>query len=281
LLDLEQIQHERDDTSDAVQTLFLAMRFVELMPKDRSFSKQVSPQCTAAWLMRIAGRFTRLSRHDLADTLVADGPWFPDRSYKWASRQYLLALAAVETNDVTRLEELEAKAKRSAELGTDREDKTHAARVNALLALAAARRGDRDLYRTAAMKVGGYVSQGYRGASKRVFLELSEAASAAGQPDAALQYAQQADVRGPEQDLALLAIAEKMIELGRAPAAKEVVGKIQDEIAAVRGRYAVANGEASAASAHLSGLFAECVELPAKSQQAALLTGVAAGLSNP
>lgn len=281
LLDLEQIQHERDDTSDAVQTLFLAMRFVELMPKDRSFSKQVSPQCTAAWLMRIAGRFTRLSRRDLADTLVADGPWFPDRSYKWASRQYLLALAAVETNDVTRLEELEAKAKRSAELGTDREDKTHAARVNALLALAAARRGDRDLYRTAAMKVGGYVSQGYRGASKRVFLELSEAASAAGQPDAALQYAQQADVRGPEQDLALLAIAEKMIELGRAPAAKEVVGKIQDEIAAVRGRYAVANGEASAASAHLSGLFAECVELPAKSQQAALLTGVAAGLSNP
>jgi len=278
LLDLEQLQKERGDTDDALQTLFLAMRFVELMPNDKSFSKQVTPQCAAAWLMRIAGRFARLGRRDLADMLVADGPWFPDRSPYWTSRQYLLSLAAVETNDVTRLEELEARTKKSAESSRGSTDKTHAARVNALLALAAARRGDRDGYRTAAMKVGGYASQGYYGASKQVFLELAEAASAAGQPDAALEYAKQAGVRGPEQDVALLAIAEKMIELGRVPAAKEVVGRIQGEVAAMRGRYAAAAAEASSVSVKLSTLYLEADSLSDTSQKAATLAGIAAAL---
>jgi len=148
-----------------------------------------------------------------------------------------------------------------------------------LLAKAAAHRGDRERYRKAAMTVGGYASQGYRGASKVVFLELADAASAAGQPDAALESARQAGVHGPEQDDVALAIVGKLIELDRVPAAKEVVERMQDEIAAVRGLYAVA--EASAASARPSALFAECDKLSTNPERAAMLSGIAAAFSKP
>jgi thioredoxin-like negative regulator of GroEL len=128
------------------------------------------------------------------------------------------------------------------------------------------------------MKVGGYVSQGHRGASRIVFLDLAKAAAAAGEPDAALAYVKHADVRGREEDPALLAIAEKMIELGRVSAAKEIVRDIYDEISAIPGWYHVAAAEASAPSASLSTLYVEANKLPDVSLKAAAMAGVAAAL---
>jgi predicted Zn-dependent protease len=270
LMDLEELQHKVGETQEALETLLLALRCVELMPKNTSVVIQVSPQCAAAWLMRIAGRLARRGRHDLANLMLADGPWFPSRR-----RLHLLPWAAAESNDVAKLQELEISANKWTKSS---EGKTRAARINAFLAMVAARRGDRDLYRKAAMKVGGYVSQGRNGASRIVFLDLAEAAAVAGQPDAALEYVKNAKWRGHEGDAAWLAITEKMLELGRVSAAKEIVQNIRGGVASVRGRYVVAVAEASAASANLSTLYVEADELPGISQKAAAMAGIATAL---
>ena len=179
---------------------------------------------------------------------------------------------------INKLEQLEVLAKRSADLGNDSPNKTHAARVNAHIALVAARRGHQGLYRKAAMKVGGYVSRPRSPASKSVFLELAVATAAAGEPEIALEYVRQAAVRGLEGDFVLLAIAEKMIELGRIAAAKEVVQTIRHVIAGVQGWYAISVAEAAAGSEPLSALCLRVEKLPYDTQKAAVLAGVAAGL---
>ena len=209
--------------------------------------------------------------------MTVDGPWFPDNR-GWASRKYLLSLAAAEANDLAKLQELESLVTKNVEVSNDSSDKTFAARVNALLALAAARRGDTARYRKAAMTVGGYTNRGYRSASKIVFLDLAEATAAAGQPEAAVQFVEQADARGNDADPALLAIAEKMAELGRVPAAKEVVQDIREPIASVRGRYAVAAAEAAASSSSLASIYLEAMDLPQTHDTAAVLAGVAAAI---
>ena len=130
----------------------------------------------------------------------------------------------------------------------------------------------------AAKKVGGYVNHPRYPASKSVLLELAEATAVAGEPEVALQYARQVAVRGQEGDLVFLAIAEKMIELDRTAAAKEVVQGMRGQIAAVCGWYAISAAEAAARSERLSAMYVQTTRLRNASQKAAILAGVAAGL---
>jgi len=277
LMDLEQVQHDNGDTSEAIDTLLLAFRCTEQLPRENVVHVQPKVGDSWSWMTRIAGRLAHRGRADLAQRPIADGPWFPDH-VKNLSRKYLLSLAAAEADDLSQLETLAMATKDRADSYNNSPERTYASLVNAKLALVAARKGDRERYRQAAMTIGGYVSQRYGPASKTVLLHLAMAATAAGEPDVARQYVEQSGVTGPERDVALLAIAERLIEEGRVADGRRVVESLQDELSAVRGWYVVSAAEAAAPSARLSALHEGIDSLPRSSCKAASLAGIGAGL---
>jgi hypothetical protein len=277
LMDLEEVQHENGDTSEAIDTLLLAMKCATELPKETGALAKPAPDDSWSWMTRIAGRLAHYGRTDLAQRLLADGPWFPDRENN-LSRKFLLSLAAAETDDVAQLETLAVATKDRADSYNDSQERTYASLVNANLALVAARNGDRERYRRAAMTIGGYVSQQRGPASKTVLLDLAIAATAVGEPDVARQYVEQSGTTGPKRDVALLAIAERLIREGRVGDGRRVIESLQDEICSVRGWYVVSAAEAAAASAELSALLEQADSVSRNSYKAAALAGIGTGL---
>jgi hypothetical protein len=277
LMDLEQVHHEHGHRSEAVDTLLLALRCTEQLPTETGVLKKPKPGDAWSWMTRIAGRLAHRGRNDLAQPLLADGPWFPDQE-NHLSRKFLLSLAAAATDDLPQLETLAAATKKRADSYNDSQERTYASLVNAQIALVSARKGDRERYRRAAMTIGGYISQPRAPASKSVLLYLAKAATAVGKVDVARQYIEQSGITGVQRDVALLAVAERLVEVGRVADGRNVVESLEDELAAIRGWYVVSTAEAAATSAHPSDLIEGTKSLPRSSCRAASLAGIGVGL---
>ena len=190
LMAVEQLQHEIGDSRGAFDTLLLALKCVEPMPRDGGYAAPVRPESLTGWLARLSGRARLRGRQDIA-TIV-----FSDLRPKDSSRlrdfeRFVLGLAAAEAEDVVGLKRLAEDAQQHYLTNRMSERANYAAMLYARLALLAARRGDEDGYRQAAMKVGGLVNASRGPASRSVMLQLAEAAAILGQPDVAREYVDQ------------------------------------------------------------------------------------------
>jgi len=273
LLAVEELQSETGDKREAFNTLLLALKCVEPMPRRGGYASPAGSQAT--WLARIAGRAQLRGRRDIAEIIMSGYPWSQVQAMRGTDR-LLTGLAAAEANDPRQVESLAEE--QQTKIGTVSERATYAAILYARLALLAARRGDKNAYRRAAMKVGGLVNASRAAASRSVLLQLAEAASALGEPDIAREYVDQSRVFGPERDAVLAMAATALLGEGRLEDARELLEGLRDEEAKVPVRYALAKAEAKRSSTELSSIFEAIGRLPSKAEKASALAGVGAAL---
>jgi hypothetical protein len=276
LLAIEEAQYEASERRGASDTLLLALKCVEPMPRQGGYAAPVDARLT--WLARIAGRARRRDHPAIAGAMMAGYPWSHEDRKK-RDEKFLLGLAASEARDVWELTRWAED--RPSGVGATRERLTYVALLQAELARLAAERGDEDAYRQAAMQVGGLVNRGGNQASQSVLLPLAEATAKIGQPDVARDYAAQSRVRGPERERVQAAIAIAMVREGFLSDARELLDQTGIERAKLPARYALAKAEAAQDTADLEAIFQALGELRGKGEQAAALAGVAAGLSSP
>jgi tetratricopeptide (TPR) repeat protein len=265
LMDVERFQHEIGDSAMSFDTLLLALRCTECMPRDG----ELSP-----WLAPIAGRVRLRGRADIADIILAGGIWPYERRYD-DTKPFLVAWAAAEAGDMAEVETIANRIRRAP--FASRTSPARASLLYAKLSLNAARKGDEDAYRRAAMTAGGLLDYDQQSAPAALLL-LAEAAVLRGQPDAALEYLRPFPVRSPEHDMVHARIIAAMPKQGRVVEARKLLGQISDEGAAVAAWYATTKAEASAPSARLSAVYEEINALRGPAKKAAALAGVATAL---
>ena len=278
LMALERLQHEIGDRAEAFDTLLLALKCVETMPRDAGYSSSATPDSLAAWLARIAGRARLRGRPDIAEIIMGGFPWSQVQATR-GTDTFLMGLAAAEAQDAAELEELAEEMRRRATttLGGSSSMTNYAALLYAKLSLLAARRGDENRYQ-AAMKVGGLVNIRRGSASPAILLRLAEATATLGETDVAREYIDQSKVHGPERDAVVADVVTAICQDGRISEARELLEQIRDEEAKVQASYAVAKAEADEPSARLSGLFERAEAMAGNAEKAAALAGVASAL---
>ena len=279
LMALESFQHEIGDRAEAFDTLLLALKCVETMPRDSGYSSPATPDSLATWLSRIAGRAQLRGRRDIAEIIMRGFPWSQVQATR-GTDTFLMGLAAAEAQDAAELEELAEEMRRRAttSLGGSSSMANYAALLYAKMSLLAARKGDENRYRQAAMKVGGLVNTSRGSASRAILLRLAEATAALGETDVAHEYIDQSKVHGAERDAVVVGLVTAMCHDGRISEATRLLEKIHDEEAKVQAWYAVAKAEADEPSARLSSLFEQTETLAGEAEKAAALAGVASAL---
>ena len=274
LMAVERMQHVIGDSRGALDTLLLALKSVEPMPREGGYAAPVGPQSLTAWLSRISGRARLRGRHDVA-TVVFSAVRPADPSRLRDFERFLQGLAAAEAEDGTNLKRLADDAQRHYLTNKMSERATYAAILYARLALLAARRGDEGAYREAAMQVGGLVNASRGAAPRSVLLQLAEATALLGQSDVAKEYITQSRVYGAERDAVLARVATEFVREGRLAEADEVLQGIRSEEAKIPARYAISKALASHDSARPSAIFRDIEALPSDAEKASSLAGVA------
>ncbi|MHB8954537.1 MAG: tetratricopeptide repeat protein [Pirellulaceae bacterium] len=271
LLKVEELQHTIKDTRPACDTLLLALKSLEPMPRETAFISAAAANSQAVWLARVAGRARRRGRMDLADIILAKLPWSTS-NFLGQDESFLQGFVEAETGDVRRVEALAEKI--LASKAANSTNSTYAAILYAHAALLAARQGDESAYRRSAMKVGGLVNASHANASQGVLLQLAEATAMVGQPDAAQRYVDESKVTGFKRDRIVAQIAIALVRDGRVEEASEPLKMLRDDAAKLPARFAIARDEATRAGARPSVIYQGIQSLPTDAERASALAGV-------
>lgn len=270
LLDLEECQRLLfEDKEGAFETLLLVLKQAELLPRDSGHTPPNLSQSSSAWYAHITGYFRLLGKQQCAQSMLANNPWGP-RLGSNRIKPYYHAVAAAKTGDTQAIQEYLSNAK----LRTNE----YAADMYAQLATIAARKGDEEAFRKAAIAVGGLVSGRNDPASKEALLTLAKAAANLGEFDVALQYVEEANIRSHQSEATLATIACAMARKGQVAEAKQIAADLQDNAARVQAWFAIRKLEGAGQSAPLVELSEEIDAQTNDADKAASFAGVAAAL---
>jgi hypothetical protein len=176
LFEIEDYQSEIGKKKDALQTLLLALACAVSLPQEGGYAAPTSPDSFCCWLSRISGRANRRGRDDIAGAILIGRPW-SQVSAQRGTDVFLAGLSAAEAWDTGALGRIADTIRQEAIRTHLAGRANYAARLYAQRALIAARAGDEEAYRQAAMTVGGLVNKGRGPASHAVLVEVAEAAA--------------------------------------------------------------------------------------------------------
>lgn len=278
LLEWEELQYRFGDRDGAFNTFLMALKSVEMLPRDSSHTL-VAPNSFSAWMATLAGRARRHGRSDISDAILSRCPWSKAQGLVGADKA-IKARAALEADDLAGLGDYVGSVQQSASRSGDVYVTNQAAEAAALLAQSAARQGDTERFRQASLIVGGLVNDRRAPASRSVFRKLAIAAIILDDLNAAETYIERSGVKGPERDLMLAMLVEKMIAKKQNAEAEKIAAELCDETACFRAIYAVARSDAAESSRNLSKIWERIGPKTHPAEKAAVCAGVAASLLN-
>jgi len=275
LLQIENIQRTAGDADAAQDTLLMAMKSVEIFPRNFYTSIGERPESPRGWMPKLAGHMQLRQHGDLAEIIFEGRCWSEGGNNEHRKNKNLVANMAGEAGDSAILENLlEYCHQQKTGLNRGEIDRL-ALCVETHLAILAARRGDAEGYRQKAIAVSGYLRTHPDWFPQGSFLPLVEPAVLLGKLDVAQEYLRQTQASSLQRDRGSAALAVALIQKGQTEEAKNLMREIRHSSALFRVQLALAHAEAKSNTDELWRIFIVIDKIPGNVDKAAAYAGIA------
>jgi hypothetical protein len=244
LLQIEAIQLAAGDTDAAQDTLLMAMKSVEMYPRNYTKSYGERPESPREWLPKLAGHLQLRQHGDLAELILDGRCWSQGGNNTHRNDKRIVANTAAAAEDQNSLENLLANCRREKSRLNQGEIDRLAFCIETHLAILAAKHGNAEGFQQKALAVGGYARANPNRFPQGPFLPLIEPAVLLGKLDVAKEYLRQTQVPSVQRDHAAATLAVAMVRNGQAEDAKSILREIRHPRSIFRVRMALAQAEA-------------------------------------
>ncbi len=275
LLQIESIQRTAGDADAAQDTLLMAMKSVEIYPRNFTMRFGERPESPREWMPKLAGHMQLRQRGDLAEIIIDGRCWSEGGNKEHRKNKNIVANTAGEAGDTNTLENLLEDCRKERSLLNQGNSDRLALCVETHLAILAARRGDADGYRQKAIAISGYLRTHPDWFPQGSFLPLVEPAVLLGKLDVAQEYLRQTQASSLQRDRGAAALAVALIQSGQTEEARNLMRQMRNPSTSFRVQLALAQTEAKSDTEELWRKLQVIDKISGNVEKAAAYAGIA------